>query len=196
MTKQFMHTRRALLKRTALALGVASLSPNLLAALSFDTQGTKSASILQANQLNLVAQLAELIIPQTDTAGALQAGVPACIDHLVASVFGHVHQSRFIKGLDTLLQTLATRFNTTITQAQPPVLVTFIDWLEQHTFIDKQADAIADAYRELKELVVFSYYTSEVGATKELHYQAVPGKYISCAPLEQIGKTWATANPY
>jgi hypothetical protein len=38
------------------------------------------------------------------------------------------------------------------------------------------------------------YFTSEVGATKVLQYEAVPGAYKGCIPLKEAGqgRTWAT----
>jgi hypothetical protein len=36
------------------------------------------------------------------------------------------------------------------------------------------------------------YFTTEVGATQVLQYEATPGEYIPCAPLNEIGRTWAT----
>ena len=46
-------------------------------------------------------------------------------------------------------------------------------------------------FRTIKELTVLGYYTSEIGATKELKYVAVPERFEGCVPLTQIGRTWA-----
>ncbi|MEM1118395.1 MAG: gluconate 2-dehydrogenase subunit 3 family protein, partial [Bacteroidota bacterium] len=46
-------------------------------------------------------------------------------------------------------------------------------------------------YRQLKELTVAGYYTSEVGATQELQWLAVPGRYDADVPLSAVGRAWA-----
>ncbi|MEM1057326.1 MAG: gluconate 2-dehydrogenase subunit 3 family protein [Bacteroidota bacterium] len=46
-------------------------------------------------------------------------------------------------------------------------------------------------YRQLKELTVAGYYTSEVGATEELRWQAAPGRYDPDVPFFEIGRAWA-----
>ena len=46
-------------------------------------------------------------------------------------------------------------------------------------------------YRQLKELTLAGYYTSEVGATQELQWLAAPGRYDADAPLSEVGRAWA-----
>lgn len=46
-------------------------------------------------------------------------------------------------------------------------------------------------FRQLKELTLAGYYTSEVGATEELQWLAAPGRYVADAPLSEIGRAWA-----
>ena len=46
-------------------------------------------------------------------------------------------------------------------------------------------------YREVKSLIATVYYLSEPGATQELQYELVPGRWIASAPIGEIGRTWA-----
>ncbi len=46
-------------------------------------------------------------------------------------------------------------------------------------------------FRMLKELTLVGYYTSEVGATEELRFVQVPGRWEACVPFEDVGRTWA-----
>jgi hypothetical protein len=46
-------------------------------------------------------------------------------------------------------------------------------------------------FSQLKELTVTGYYTSEVGATRELRWNAAPGEYRPDVPLSEVGRTWA-----
>ncbi len=46
-------------------------------------------------------------------------------------------------------------------------------------------------FRTLKELTLAGYYTSEIGATQELQWQAAPGEYRADVPLSEVGRAWA-----
>ena len=66
---------------------------------------------------------------------------------------------------------------------------------EQGNEVDAPSLAEAEAgpsfYRQLKELTVAGYYTSETGATQELQYNPVMGRYDPDVPLAEIGRAWA-----
>ena len=38
---------------------------------------------------------------------------------------------------------------------------------------------------------MFGYYTSEVGATRELRWLPMPGRYLVDYPLDEVGRAWA-----
>ena len=53
-------------------------------------------------------------------------------------------------------------------------------------------DSAATFFRTIKELTILGYYTSQPGATRELRYLQVPGRFDGCVPLATVGRTWAT----
>lgn len=46
-------------------------------------------------------------------------------------------------------------------------------------------------WKLMKELTLVGYYTSEVGATEELTYVRVPGRWEGCIDFSEIGRAWA-----
>jgi hypothetical protein len=46
----------------------------------------------------------------------------------------------------------------------------------------------------MKELTLLGFFSSQVGATQVLQYEAVPGGFQACIPIAQAGngKQWAT----
>lgn len=46
-------------------------------------------------------------------------------------------------------------------------------------------------FRTMKELTLVGYYTSQVGATRELRYAQVPGRFDGCVPFATIARAWA-----
>jgi len=53
-------------------------------------------------------------------------------------------------------------------------------------------DSAATFFRTIKELTLLGYYTSQPGATTELRYLQVPGRFDGCVPFATVGRTWAT----
>ena len=85
--------RRELLRRAAWLLGGAISAPAALAFLQGcsrkEAEGTRAwtPEVLSAAELKTVAAISEIMIPKTDTSGALDAGVPRFIDGALAARF-------------------------------------------------------------------------------------------------------------
>jgi hypothetical protein len=47
-------------------------------------------------------------------------------------------------------------------------------------------------FHTMKELTLLGYYTSQIGATQELKYARVPGRFDGCVPFATIGRAWST----
>ncbi|MBV1934261.1 MAG: gluconate 2-dehydrogenase subunit 3 family protein [Parvibaculaceae bacterium] len=155
-------------------------STALKAAETFEATG--QLRVLTAQQSKLLERIADIIIPETDTPGAAAVGVHFYIDHMVASWMAKDHAARFIAGLEILEKTHAGFLS--ISSAQQTVIVQKLDdemWEGPH----------ADFYREVKELVLVGYYTSEVGASVELAYDPVPGPFHSVT-IEEFDRKWST----
>jgi len=61
--------------------------------------------------------------------------------------------------------------------------------------LDAEVTALSEAelptedhfFGRMKSLTLYGYYTSEVGATEELHQVIIPGGYEACAPVRRGG---------
>jgi len=94
--------RREALQRAGLVLGYAVSAPVLAGIM----KGCKAAPELTykpdfftAEQARIVSEVAEIIIPKTDTPGAKEAGVPGFIDKILKECYKKKDQSRFLAGL-------------------------------------------------------------------------------------------------
>jgi hypothetical protein len=177
--------------RAALLLGGALSAPTIAGVLAGCDASTSwaaqaSARALSPAQLELVATIAEHILPTTDTPGARAAGVHGFIDRMMAEYYSASDRARFIAGL-TDADNRATRTNgksfLKCTAAQQHAILTDLD---REAF--SGARPPSHFFRTMKELTVVGYYTSQIGATKELRHVAVPGRFDGCAP---VGRTWA-----
>jgi hypothetical protein len=144
----------------------------------------------------MLATIVEQIIPTTDTPGARDAGAHRFIDVMMAEYYTAPERDRFVVGLadlDARAERACRReFLRCDAKAQHALLVA----LDAESFAPSVAPSGATHdlpwFRTMKELTLLGYYTSQVGATKELRYEAVPGRYAGCVPLATVGRTWAT----
>ena len=133
---------------------------------------------LNKSQFELIQLIVDIIIPDTDTPGANKAGVPEFIDHMLANFMTTVERPTFISGLDALNDD-AEGFANLSSKKQ----VLYIESLDKN----RQQNSF---YRQLKELTVVGYYTSEIGASQELKYNPVPGPYREI-PFNLLGRAWS-----
>jgi len=179
MTSPTAIDRRAALRQAALVLGGVLSAPLAAGVLAgCEARGTPDAAwrprALTPDQAELVATIAEQILPATDTPGARDVGVHRFIDALLAESYPAGERERFVAGLTDLGRAF---------QASTPD--------QQRALLERLDREAAPFFRTLKDLTLVGYYTSEIGATRELHHVPVPGRYDGCVPLAQVGRTWA-----
>lgn len=177
--------RRATLMRLAGLCGLA-LSGEALAALAAPA---RAPGLLAPDALALTGVLVELIIPTTDTPGALAVGAHRTISHLLHTCAGKSEQAQFLAGLarvDSAAKAHKGKRFAALTPARQVALLHAID-AGQAPFNGEDQDF----FRQLKAYTAFAYYTAEVGATRELAYLPVPGGYKGDVPLKKIGRGWA-----
>lgn len=177
--------RRAALMRLASLCGLA-LSGDALAALAAPkhVQG-----LLAPDALALTGVLVELIIPTTDTPGALAVGAHRTISHLLKACASKSAQAQFVAGLariDSAAQAQEGKRFAALKAARQVALLHAIE-AGQAPFNGEDQNF----FRELKSYTAFAYYTAEVGATRELAYAPVPGGYKGDVPLRKVGRSWA-----
>jgi len=181
-----------------LATGTAlQLAPhNFLAALREARKllATQSAPrTLNAQQFVTVKTIAELILPRTETPGATDVGVGEFIDLMLTEWYDDRDRSRFLHGLadvDVRTQALFRKnFAEASAAQQAEILIALGDQMAGNAGRMRDpredSDSLPDAnfYLMLRRLTLTAYYTSEAGATQELHFQVIPDSHDQCAAL-------------
>ena len=197
--------RREALKRTAWIMGGAVSAPAIMGILkgcaAKPTIDWKPV-FLSSDQGALVSQVAEIIIPKTDTPGAKDVGVPGFIDQIVKECYKKEDQDKFLSELKAFDDEAKKEYGDPFIE---------LDAEQQAAFVKKVHDAAVNTEDDgtngtngtktqrpfiltLKELTMLGYFTSEPGATQVLQYNPVPGAYKGCVPVSEAGngKTWAT----
>lgn len=161
-----------------------TLSGSLISAVLSGCSNTQSSSgwmpsSLTNEQLQVAADLAEVILPATDTPGAKDAKVEHFIDKMIDEFYAPGEKNLLLSSLDNLSQTDFTDLN----------------FEEQNEFISQfvTKEENQDFFLLFKQTTLLGFFTSETGATEVLQYDPIPGDYRGCYSLEELGgKTWAT----
>jgi gluconate 2-dehydrogenase gamma chain len=93
--------RRELLQRVAILMGGAISAPAVLAVLNGCSRKPAAGGpiVLDEAQRAIIAEVAEIIIPRTDTPGAKDVGVPQFIEAMVRDALSSEDQQSFVSGL-------------------------------------------------------------------------------------------------
>ncbi|MEO1554214.1 MAG: gluconate 2-dehydrogenase subunit 3 family protein [Pseudomonadota bacterium] len=151
--------------------------------------GAAAPGYFNASEMALISAIAQTIIPQTDTAGAVQAGVPVTLQNLATDWGNSEFQQYWRDGLAALGGALTTDSGDAFTSLSPSEREAALAAYDAQVYAGDMEDGF---YRDFKATVVQAYYMSEPGATEELAYEPVPGEWIGCVPLSDFPKTWAT----
>jgi gluconate 2-dehydrogenase gamma chain len=207
MSDNSVMNRRELLQRVAVLLGGALSAPAVLGVLS-GCSPKPGASwqplFLSKEEGAVVEEVADLIIPRTDTPGAREVGVPAFIDVILKDVYPTEDQARFVSGLKDFDAEAQRVHGKPFLELQPAQRLSFLQQVhDAAAAAEKAQDAANDVPPSkrkrpfvlmMKELTLLGFFTSQVGATQVLQYEAVPGRFQPCVPVAEAGngKTWAT----
>lgn len=178
----------AKVSRRALLFGAVFLVGGAVALTRFarNSRPDGATSVLPGAQFALLEAVADVMIPATDTPGALAAGVPAFVRGMLDEWASAATRAELLDVLEAIEKSAWVRRGASFNQLQP----------EQRDEVLREFDAAAiqagnEAYGKLKFLVMAGYYHSEIGATQELRYEMVPGTWRSCLPLDEIGRASA-----
>ena len=188
--------RRDALSRVALLLGGTVIGGELFLAgcTSADKKIGQSVEFT-ADDLAYLDEIAETIIPATDTPGAKDAKVGAFMGVMVKDCYKESDQKVFLEGMNKLNEASKKKFSGNgfmkITPEQRKELLNELDKEQKAYAKDKKKEDPAHYFTQMKQLTLLGYFTSEPGATKALRYVPVPGRFEACIPYKKGDKAWA-----
>jgi hypothetical protein len=141
------------------------------------------ATPLAADEWILIGEVSELIIPTTDTGGALAAGVPAFVKMMLADWFSAAERENFIAGMREFSAGALRKYGKTFAELTASQKDQYFGEL-----LAKAEGAVAAPRAPfvvlMKRLTIFGYYTSELGATTELRQQIATAQYEPAAVVK------------
>jgi hypothetical protein len=140
-------------------------------------------------------EVAETILPATDSPGAKEAKVGEFMARIVKDCYTDSDQKVFIDGMKKLDAACKAKNGKNFLESSPAQrhdLLLDLDKEQKAYTAAKKTDDPTHYFRMIKELTLWGYFTSEPGANKALRYVAVPGKYEGCIDYKKGDKAWAT----
>jgi hypothetical protein len=171
-----VHSRRTALIKLAAAATSAAISPLLaetpeaehhLHEMPEQTPASPAAagpSYFSQSDYDTISKLADLIIPRTDTPGAVDAGVPRWIDRQVAAK--PELQEKFKQGLLSLAEQAHAINGSAFTALTEQQQIAILQALSSEA-----GAAQSGFFKTLKDLTVDTYYKTEAGLVRELGFK-------------------------
>lgn len=188
-------------RRKAIITGGTLSGATLLSVFSlkwYKTTYVVDLSVLKSQE-SLIADLAECIIPETDTPGAKSAAVEKFIMLAVINCSDMRTQRNFIKGLNDLQAYTMEKYNKIFLKCDQQHKEEILAYFEArsyfgHSFIKKVKKKIFGEpfFSLLKNYTAIGYCTSMQGATKGLSYDYIPSTFQPCLQITENQRSWAT----
>ena len=138
-----------------------------------------------AQEIALLDEVAETILPETTTPGAKAAHVGAFMALMVTDTYEERQQTVFRDGIKQLAGFME------LPAAQRLAKLEQLD-REAKTYMDSRAQgAPPHFFRLMKELTLLGYFTSEIGVTQAQRYRETPGRFDPCVPYAPGETAWA-----
>lgn len=173
-----MISRRDVIRNLVISLGGSSLLSACggrvtLQALAPDA----GARFYGERELAVLSRVSDLLLPRTETPGALDVHLPALLDGLMAEWANAETRAQHRASLAALDEALGIRAGGDFLAAPDPVAERALAAVDADAFGGEPVEG----YRDLKALVTQAYFATEGGAVDEQGWVAVPGRWDPCA---------------
>lgn len=188
--------RRDAITRVGLILGGTVIGAELF--LSGCSNRTELAATGKDFSLDTVAfldEVGETILPTTHASpGAKAAKIGTFMSVIVTDCYEAKDQKTFMEGISKLNDTAETLFSKNfmaLSADEKHSLLIKLDKEAKEHDAAKEEGKPSHYFSMMKQLTLWGYFTSEIGSTKALRYEPLPGSYDGCMPYQQGDKAWA-----
>jgi hypothetical protein len=148
----------------------------------------KNGNLFSEQELTVLYSLCETILPKTDTPSAVEVGCHEFVPHQLQHCHSKQQQEDCIHIINSVDLLANREFSKSFVLLQPQQQQQLLMDFETNSM---STDSEKGQFRFLKALIVFGYFTSEVGVTKVLDYQPVPGGFKGSIPVNADTKSWS-----
>jgi len=188
--------RRSYLKSILVLSGIGAVSFSIFKGIEL-TKAIDPKELI--NKRALLAELVEVIIPETDTPGAKSAFVHDYVINVMINCNPLKQQRKFLSGLEDLEEYSLDKYDKDFIKCNLAEKYDIVKYFSLHSdysykILNKIDNKLFGApfYTKLRQLTVEGYCQSQLGATKALAYDYIPQTFEACIPMKPNQKSWAT----
>ncbi|MEX6690772.1 gluconate 2-dehydrogenase subunit 3 family protein [Danxiaibacter flavus] len=187
--------RRDALSRVALLLGGTIIGAEAFLSGCKNTETKAGVLDFSANNIAFLDEVGETILPTTASSpGAKAAKIGEFMKTIVTDCYPEKDQKVFADTVNKINDAAKKKYNkdfmSLAANEKHDLLVELDKEAKDYNKNKKEGDP-NHYFAMVKQLTLWGYFTSEVGATKALRYVPVPGKYEGCIPYKKGDKAWA-----
>ncbi|MEM9885121.1 MAG: gluconate 2-dehydrogenase subunit 3 family protein [Bacteroidota bacterium] len=184
--------RRDAIKRSFLVIGGTAISTSVLSGLLVSCQKEMTLAwtpeFLTEDQAKTLTAALDVLLPTTDTPGALDAGVPQFWDQLAKDYLPEEDQKKFLDMLAAMNTDSEAEYEKTFPQLSNKQQTELLTAYDQAAFGEGTGEfAMNEFYPDFKQSACWAFCTSEKGATEHLAFLFDPREYKNCVSLEEVG---------
>jgi len=193
--------RRSALKKAGVLAGSAVAIPSFFSLL----QSCKSENRLgwqplffTESEAKTIAAILDMILPRTDTPGALDVKSDIFIDKVIAKTYDEEAQAKMRSQIAAFNSECEKNFGNTFIELNASDKEKVLQAAEKNsgkfspgvwgTAVGKQEPI--GFYRSIKSMAIWAYFTSEEIGKNVLAYDPIPGTYEPCMPLSEGQNRW------
>jgi hypothetical protein len=134
-------------------------------------------------------EIGEAIIPTTDTPGAKATQIGEFMQMMVKDTYNAEQQQTFLDGLNYIKKDFKSSKGKDFMDASVEERTEYLNELKAKAAnTEEKGPAVIGM---LRDLTVLGYFTSEIGATQQLRYIEVPGRYDGCIDYKPGDRAYA-----
>lgn len=182
--------RRELLKMIALATGSVVIGGEFFLS-GCKNPATKPVSLLTADDITFLDEVAETILPKTKTPGAKDAETGLFMSRMVNDCYEVKDQNVFMDGIRKLDEACKKAHGhgfISATVEQRTDLLKILDAEAKKYNKEKKDDEPNHYFTMMKQLALLGYFTSKPALTESFDYVPTPGKYDGAYPYQKGDK--------
>ena len=194
--------RRSALKKAGVLAGSAVAIPSFFSLL----QSCKSENRLgwqplffTETEAKTIAAILDMILPRTDTPGALDVKSDIFIDKVIAKTYDEEAQAKMRTEIAAFNSECEKNFGNAFVELNPADREKVLQAAEKNsgkfspgvwgTAVGKREPI--GFYRSIKSMAIWAYFTSEEIGKNVLAYDPIPGTYEPCMPLSEGQNRWS-----
>ncbi|HMQ06452.1 MAG TPA: gluconate 2-dehydrogenase subunit 3 family protein [Saprospiraceae bacterium] len=144
------------------------------------------------HQIKLLSEIAERMIPRTESPGAKDVFLERFLDENVSLNFSPEQKEQFVEELKVFDERANTLFNKDFVKLSEDQMDQVLEALFQEAEnTGHHQRGTPHITRAIRSMVVFGYFTTEQIAKEVLKYDSVPQNFQGCIDYDQIGGVWA-----